>query len=220
MVGGPHDWHFPGTWGTWDFLPNSFGAEFILFIKTRFYGSGHSPPFHGGAPAYYIYISYFGAVWWSNDPGGWVVQWVTLVQFWIGENLACWSNLISLPWHYLYFALNWGFSFWCQIIHESILSWGWNNWNKRSFFLMSVLFRNFSHLTTIMQPICVFVCGQRAYIDVVDWLRAVPPVSIVKAEITLVLGTQFLLSQRALVMGFPVGDYIVMENIKHHWEHR
>ena len=135
MVGGPHDWHFPGTWGTRDFLPNSFGAEFILFVKTRFYGSGHSPPFHGGAPAYYIYISYFGAVWWSNDPGGWEVQWVTLVQFWIGENLACWSNLISLPWHYLYFALNWGFSFWCQIIHESILSWGWNNWNKRSFFL-------------------------------------------------------------------------------------
>ena len=81
------------------FLPNSFGGEFILFIKTYSYGGAltsllmgeHSPPTFifpilqlYSDPVIQAVVRYF------------CVQRVTLVQFWIGE--ACQSGGFRVLW--------------------------------------------------------------------------------------------------------------------------
>ena len=76
-------------------LPNSFGGEFILFIKTHFY--------RRALTSHFIYISY--AVLWSSDMGSHGIfrhstrHSCPISNCWTRSNLAQCPTLITIPWN-------------------------------------------------------------------------------------------------------------------------
>ena len=93
-------------------LPNSFGCEFILFIKTHFYGGALTSHFmeEHSSPILYIYISCFhdDVVKWKHVPSHWLLcgeftgdcveftghRWIPLTQT---SDAELWCLLWSAP---------------------------------------------------------------------------------------------------------------------------